>query len=319
VGLAIKSIAFTLGDREESDTDLSAEHPDWDMAAIAAKTGVTKRFRSLSSSGTALDLAYAAAQQVLTGHSSARIDAVVAITSTAELAFPGIACQLQYRLGLPNSVLAYDINLGCSGFTYGWITLSALATAGIAKEPLLVCSDTYTRFISSSDRGTRPIFSDAAAAICFEISDRMTIVDRDFGTDGSGAADLMLRGGASRASLGDPMLHMNGSKVLMFTMSRVPASVRKVLQRQNLSVADIDLFVFHQASQVVLDNLQRVLDIPADRLYRNIGEFGNTVSCTIPIALKQLIDSDRLKSGMRVVLSGFGVGLSWATCLIKIA
>ena len=314
--LGISSIAYALGDRKVTNDALKSENPDWDMVAITAKTGVTARFVATQLSG--LDLALAAARQVVDEKNAPEIDCVLCVTSTAEHAFPGMACHLQHALGLGTKVFAFDINLGCSGFVYALVTLSALVESGVITTPLLVCADTYAKFIASSDRSARPIFSDAAAAVLFRKGGGLTIVDFDFGTDGRGADDLYLPGVARQNISIVPTLHMNGAPILMFTMSKVPESVRLVLSKQHLAVEDIDLFVFHQASKVVLDNLQRVLKLSDEQMYRNLEEFGNTVSCTIPICLKQLLDAGRLHAGSLVVLSGFGVGLSWGTCLVRV-
>lgn len=314
IGLA--AIAAALGDRSEPNDVLAAEQPAWDLAAITAKTGI--RERHVESSGSCLALAQRAAQSALDARPGAQVDALVAVTSTGDRAFPGIACHLQKQLGLPNALFAYDINLGCSGFVYALVTLASLVQAGVAKTPLLVCADTYRKFIAAGDRACRPIFSDAAAATLLGEGERALEIEAwDFGTDGGGAEHLRLEahprdGGPS------PMIHMNGAAVLLFTMSRVPESVRRVLASRALAVADIDVFLFHQASAVVMDNLQRTLAIPAERFYRNVEAIGNTVSCTIPIGLKELLDAGRLPPGSRVLMCGFGVGLSWATCLVTV-
>jgi 3-oxoacyl-[acyl-carrier-protein] synthase-3 len=320
--LSIDRIGVALGSTVVTNEDLAREHPEWDLAAITEKTGTVRRFTSPSES--ALDLSVSAATQILAESDKSSIDCVLAVTSTADLRFPGIACLVQHKLGLQPSVFAFDINLGCSGFVYGYITLAALALAKVVRRPLLVCADTYARFIASDDRAARPIFSDAATATLFSLAPGMTIIDYEVGTDGSGAFDLMLKASTHRgtdgksASPAPDLLHMDGAKVLMFTMSKVPASVRKLLSRQGLKIDDIDHFVFHQASRIVLDNLQRTLKIPESRVFRNLEQFGNTVACTIPICLKTLIEKAALRPGSRILLCGFGVGLSWATCLIRV-
>jgi 3-oxoacyl-[acyl-carrier-protein] synthase III len=313
--LGIASIEYVLGDRRLSNADLHAEQPDWDMEAITSKTGVTQRF--VSTQDSALELALAAARKVVEREGADTIDCVLAVTSTAKRAFPGVACHAQHALGLRTGTFAFDINLGCSGFVYAYVTLASLVQSGVVQRPLLLCADTYAGCIDPQDRAARPIFSDAGAAVLFGDSTMLTIVDRDFGTDGRGADHLCLP--AQRTADGEkPALHMNGAQVLMFTMSRVPESVRAVLSRNNLETKDVDLFVFHQASKVVLDSLQQKLGLSEEQLYRNLEEFGNTVSCTIPICLKQLIETQQLKPGALVVLCGFGVGLSWGTCLVRV-
>jgi 3-oxoacyl-[acyl-carrier-protein] synthase III len=313
--LDIASIGYSLGDYRLTNGQLQTEHPDWNLDSITEKTGITQRF--VAKHASALELAVHAARKVIGPEDIGEIDCVLAVTSTAPRAFPGIACHAQDALGLRTGVFAFDVNLGCSGFVYAYVTLAALVDSHVVKRPLLLCADTYTAFIDESDRSARPIFSDAAAAILFGDGLPVAVLDHDFGTDGRGAEHLFL---PRRAEPGteSPVLHMGGAQVLMFTMSKVPESIRTVLGRNALETKDIDLFVFHQASKVVLDNLQRTMGLTEEQVFRNIDEFGNTVSCTIPICLKYLMESGRLRSGARVIMCGFGVGLSWATCLVRI-
>ena len=165
------------------------------------------------------------------------------------------------------------------------------------------------------------IFSDAAAACLVEKDkdDNTYCGGYEFGTDGNGANDLIVRGQAARklAEGEDNHLYMHGSNVLMFTMREIPVAIEKSLTKSNLSIEDIDLMIFHQASNLVLNTLTSKLKIEPNKVFNNIAEIGNTVSCTIPIALKDAMDAGKIKPGSTLMLVGFGVGLSWGSAIVK--
>lgn len=318
LSIGIAGLASALGPRQETGADLAAEHPDWPVAQIEAKTGVVRRY--LAASGqTAMDLAAEAAQNLFAEHElqPADVDLLAFVSQSPDYKLPSSACLLQDRLGLPVSAAAFDIGLGCSGFVYGLANVGAMLQAGLARNAMLLCADTYSRYIEPANRTCRPVFSDAASACWLRADPDAGMTGFVFGTDGSGGRHLIVEQGGSRNRDGASVLHMDGSKVFMFTMTRVPQAVQETLAKARLDIDDIDLFVFHQASQVVLDNLKRKLGIPDERFFINLGELGNTVSASIPLALRQAVREGRLRPGMRVLLAGFGVGLSWATCIIR--
>ena len=216
--------------------------------------------------------------------------------------------------------MAFDINLGCSGYIYGLSVCSSLIETGVAKKGLLICSETYTKFIDKSDRTCRPLFGDGAAATLLTACVNDKLGPFTFGTDGSGYDNLILRGSGARVendSNAINNLFMEGAKVFMFTMDMVPKSVEGMLKKVDLSIDEIDLFVFHQASKLVIDNITRRLDLPEEKVFRNYQDIGNTVSASIPIALKDAEDKKVLKRGDKVMLTGFGVGFSWGSCLLE--
>jgi len=213
--------------------------------------------------------------------------------------------------------MAFDINLGCSGFIYALSIIGGLISAGVARNALLICADTYSKYIDKNDRTCRPIFSDGAAAIWLSQSDEESIGPFDFGTDGAGFEDLIVKKNLSNNQAITDKLFMNGSEVFLFTMDAVPSSVNKLLIKAGISLNDIDFFVFHQASKLVIDNLIRKLEINPDKVFINYENIGNTVSASIPIALSDMHKNKKLKKGNLVMLVGFGVGLSWGSTLIR--
>ena len=215
--------------------------------------------------------------------------------------------------------MSFDVNQGCSGFVYGLAIASSLITNSLAKKTLLICADTYTKYIDENDRTCRPIFSDGAAAILIKSSSTSSIGPFELGTDGKGAMNLIVKNSGARIDKNNSQkkLFMDGSKVFMFSMSEVPKCVENLLDKANKKISDIDLFIFHQASKVVLDNIIRRLNLPNEKVFSNYSNVGNTVSASIPIAIKDALNKGILKNGKLVMIVGFGVGYSWGATLIK--
>ena len=312
--MRIASIEYELGGIQESWEDIQNDNAEWSVAALAAKTGIEVRHVATSEQ-TALTLAVAACSRLLDRVGRSSIDGLVYVTQSPDTKIPANACILHEKLLLPKQCLAFDVNQGCSGFVYGvTIVTSLMAYTGMSCA-LVVCSDTYRRYVSRSDRACRPIFSDGASATLLVKDGPGSIGPFEFMTDGSGAPNLTLRHSLNPGFTEE--LYMDGPRVLMFTMAAVPKATASLLERAGLQMEDIDLFVDHQASAVVLDSIQRRLKIPDEKFLRCLEDFGNTVSSTIPIALKYAIDSGRLKDGMTVLLMGFGVGYSVAGCIVR--
>jgi 3-oxoacyl-[acyl-carrier-protein] synthase-3 len=186
------------------------------------------------------------------------------------------------------------------------------------SKAMILCGDTYTKYISINDRTSRPLFSDAGSAtIVTKSKNDHKIGPFIYGTDGSGADNLIVRNSASkRESKQTKDLYMNGAEVLLFTMANVPKGVNQLLDKASISFEDIDYFLFHQASKVVMNNISRKLNIDEKKFLTNYQVHGNTVSCTIPILLKQKIDAGIVNRGDKLMLFGFGVGYSYGACLI---
>jgi 3-oxoacyl-[acyl-carrier-protein] synthase-3 len=318
----LSAIAYHLPDTTEGVEDLKRDNPDWDLSKILEKTGILQRYISAPNE-TATDLALAAGRKLLARiPRPEEIDLLVLVTQSPDYVLPTSACILQDRLGLPKDCLAFDVNLGCSGFVDALGIVGSLIHSGAARKGLILCADTYTKYIGRHDRTCRPLFSDGAAATLLEAGDRENIGPFDFGTDGAGYDRLIVRGSGAReadqiAQTGYGALEMHGSDVFLFTMRVVPPCVRKVLTQAGLTLADVDLFVFHQASKLVIDNLIRTLALDRDKVFTNYERVGNTVSASIPIALATAAAQGRLRVGDTVMLAGFGVGLSWAATLLR--
>src|SRR3990167_2201064 len=318
--IKLKRTEYYLPARKENGSDLKKDNPDWRIEDIEKKTCILIRHIT-EQNQTAADLGMLAAEKLFSsGVSKKEIDFLILVTQSPDYVLPTTACILQDRLGIKKSCMVFDINLGCSGFIYGLAIGGSLIETGIAKQGLLICSETYTKYIDKSDRTCRPLFSDGASATLLTSNLRDTLGPFEMGTDGSGYQNLIVPLSGARMAKDNNQkrqLFMYGAEILMFTMDAVPKCVNDLLNKSGKNINDIDLFVFHQGSKLVMDNIIRRLDLPAEKVFINCQEVGNTVSASIPIALKDAVDQKRLKKGDLVMLVGFGVGLSWGACLVE--
>ena len=318
----ISANAYYLPETLENIETLQNDNPDWDMPKILGKTGIRSRF--ISNKGqTAVDMAYEAAKKLFQDKDNYEsIDLLVLVTQSPDYVLPTSACILQDRLGLSKQCMAFDVNLGCSGFVYALSIVASLIEAGVANKGLILCADTYSKYIDKNDRTCRPLFSDGASATMIETCELDNLGPFELGTDGSGYKHLIVKNSGSRLDevvleRGRSSLEMNGSDVFLFTMNRVPQCINNLLKRSGRSLCDIDLFVFHQASKLVIENIVRLMSLDIDKVFTNFEHIGNTVSASIPIALKDADNQGRLKQGDTVMLVGFGVGLSWGATIIN--
>lgn len=323
---AIGPIAVHFPERVETNRQLAAEFPRWDMDLIYSKTGIANRHIA-EPDECASDLAVAAVEKLLAENEidPKSIDFLLLCTQTPDYPLPTTACLLQERLGLRTSVGAMDFNLGCSGFVYGLAIADGLIRTGTAQRILLITAETYSKYIHPADRSLRPIFGDAAAATLIEASASPTMVGFQYGTDGKGANTLMVNKGGARPEKDAHQarhrrrwpsdLYMDGPSLIDFTVSAVPPLVRDILAAADLTDDDIDLYLMHQATRKMLELLREALRVDKNRLPIVLERCGNTVSATIPILLNNLRHDGRLTPGTRNMLIGFGVGWSWAGCV----
>lgn len=328
MGAKIAAVDYYLPETVLTNEDLSREFPEWSVDKISSKTGIERRHISGPDEYSS-DLAIAAGRRLLEtrGIDPTSIDYLIVCTQSPDYYLPSTACIVQDALGVPTSAGATDITLGCSGYIYGLGLAKGLIESGQAANVLVITADTYTKFINPADKSVRTIFGDGAAATLITADgDSESITAITYGTDGAGAKSLIvpnggLRNGAGIQPKSDAVtrelessgydLYMDGPDIFNFTLRVVPGTVDQILEKAGAALEDIDLFVFHQANAFMLDHLRKKLSVPEDKFFVALAESGNTVSSTIPIALAQAERSGALRSGMRVMLLGFGVGLSW--------
>jgi 3-oxoacyl-[acyl-carrier-protein] synthase-3 len=324
----ISAIEYYLPEKTLDNGDLSKIFPEWTPAQIEKKTGIKTRHIA-GAEETSTDMAVKAAQGLFLAGKAApgEIDFVILCTQSPDYLLPTSACLIQDRLGIPTSSGALDINLGCSGFVYALSLAKGLIETGSSNSVLLITSETYSKFLDPVDKNVRTLFGDGSAATL--IKARKTPDDVkpgigpfSFGTDGSGADTLIVRSGGLRehgTTIKDPFLRMDGPSIFSFTLSRIPQLVAELLGKAKMGLHDIDLFIFHQANTFILEALRKAIGIPPERFVIDIAEKGNTVSSTIPIALADAISQGKIGSLQNIMLVGFGVGLSWAATVVRMA
>ncbi|MDI9232731.1 ketoacyl-ACP synthase III [Limnohabitans lacus] len=332
----LKDIAVYFPDQVLGNDELASLYPEWPAEKIYEKTGISER-RVAKEGQTAGDLAYEAAVNLFgQGKIAAQdVDFIILCTQAPDYVLPTTACVLQNRLGVPRQAGALDINLGCSGFVYGLSLAKGLIETGAARCVLLLTADTYSKNIHPMDKSVRTLFGDAAAATAIVATDDAdeAIGPFVFGTDGSGAANLIVEAGMFRLpSSSDTSiemrdesgnvrardnLYMNGAEVMAFSLKEVPKAADALLMKASKVKEDMDFFVLHQANKFMLEALRKKLKVPQEKLPIMVEDCGNTVSSTIPIALFKLRQQGRLRQGHQLMLIGFGVGYSWAACLLN--
>jgi 3-oxoacyl-[acyl-carrier-protein] synthase-3 len=325
----IKGIEYYLPPTTVTTDQLAAEFPEWRVGQIDTKTGIRERHIA-DENECASDLGFAAAVRLFEAGvcRPQDVDYLLLCSQSPDYVLPTTACLLQNRLGIPKSAGALDFNLGCSGFVYGLGLAEGLIASGQASSILLITAETYSKYIRKDDKNCRTIFGDGAAAtfIVSEAANVASIGPFVYGTDGGGGCHLMVPdsgvrksdpGRAQDRARSDPALVMHGVQVFEFCISAVPMAVNALLKKARLSMEDVDLFVFHQANAYILETMRADLGIPRDKFQITISHCANTVSSTIPIALKHAEGEGRLEGGSRVMLVGFGVGYSWGAALIR--
>jgi 3-oxoacyl-[acyl-carrier-protein] synthase-3 len=265
-----------------------------------------------------------------------KIDYLIFVSDASEYKGPSTSCIMQHNLGLEQTIAAIDVQHGCTGFIYGLSLAKAVIFSGLANNVLLVTADAPTKVIHPEDVELRAIFSDGAAATLIsnnklENGINASIENFVFGTDGQGEQHLWVERSATKnppdvawlkqyehipTGLGGGRLRMDSPKIFFFAIRRVPQLIKAVLNKHQLELDEIDFFIFHQANGTMLEFIRKRLKIPKEKFIISLENVGNTVSSTIPIAMKELLDNNKIKSGHKVMLAGFGIGFSWGGTIL---
>jgi len=332
--IGISSIDYYLAPSTLSNEDLNKQNPSWNMDRATERSGVQSR--PIAPDGlTALDLSYEAVRRLAQANPGAlcRVDALIYCTQTPDYLLPSNSNLLHGLLNLPSQVMAFDINHACSGYPYAIGIAKSLILSRMANQVLVVTADTYSRLIHPLDRSVRPLFGDAASASIISASDHLIIEDQSFGTAGKLASRFIVENGGMRHTQKNvnevhldsdqrvrspDHIQMDGMGVLSFFNKVVPTSIQDILALNKLCIEDVSYFVLHQASQLALDSLRKSLGVPSEKVIIDMLDTGNLVSSSIPVVLKRSMVRGLFKKGDRIILGGFGVGLSWGTVLITV-
>ena len=333
---AISNFSVYLPKRTRTNQEISEQFPEWDVEKIANKTGIESRHISAENELSS-DMAVSVGKKFFQEHAITRdeIDFLIICTQSPDYNFPNTACIVQDALGLSKNTGGLDFVQGCSGYIYGLALASSLVDSGIAKNILLITSETITKFINDQDKGNLTLFGDAASAtLVSSTNSTKSGVPKHFvlGTDGSGGKNIIMHRGAmrnpdfmdgevSKDQYGNVFdknyLYMDGPEVFKFTLFTVPKLINDVLSKSSLSNDDVDLYIFHQANGFMLEQLRKALRIPKEKFHFCLRTTGNTVASSIPIAIQDAQEKGLIKKGNKILLAAFGTGYSWGACIVE--
>ncbi|HHR5883327.1 TPA: ketoacyl-ACP synthase III [Providencia alcalifaciens] len=314
----IKGISSTVPSNEVNNTDFVQFYGEKETLKLIDSIGVKHRFIT-SDEIKSSDLCFDAANRLIDTLAWDRneIGAVIFVSQTPDYQLPATACILQNKLGLSNHTLAFDINMGCSGYIYGLQVASSLVSNGI-KKVLLLVGDTISKLIKKGDRSTELLFGDAGSATAIEYDEKNTITF-ELGSDGSGWENIVARQQIVSPTLNGnnyAYLEMNGSEVFSFTLSRVPKLVNQFLNNLNIMAEEIDLAVYHQANLFMLKHLFKKSKLTPVQTPISIDYYGNTSCASIPLTL---CHHGKKEKSNKILLVGFGVGLSWGAAICDLS
>lgn len=313
-GIKIRGTGRCVPEKTVTNEDL-ARIVDTNDEWITTRTGI--RTRRHCTTETHTDLCVKAAGDALAraGVRPEEIGACIVATVSPDTLVPSAACRLQAALGLPGDILCFDLNAACTGFLFALHTMECLLNSSPRKYGLVVGAEALSRLINWEDRGTCILFGDGAGAAVVECREGWPAAPAVLGCRGD---DALLR--VAGPGTGEPpLIHMDGTKVFKFAVETVPQCMDQVLQKAGLTAEDVDFFIFHQANARIIDLAVRKYRIPPEKYYKNIADYGNTSAASIPLVLSELQEQGKVTPGSRVLVVGFGGGLTWGGMLVEFA
>ena len=286
---------------------------------IVERTGI--RSRHFVDAGTnASDLAVGAARHALeaAGCQPADIDLIIVATSTPDMVFPSTACIVQNKLGIVGCP-AFDVQAVCSGFVYALTVADAMIRTGSARRALVIGAEVFSRILDFKDRGTCVLFGDGAGAVVLEASATPGILATDLHADGRHVGILCVPGTVSGGQvLGDPLLKMDGQAVFKLAVGVLESAARAALAKAELTEADIDWLIPHQANIRIMQSTAKKLKLPFEKVIVTVDQHGNTSAASIPLALDAAVRSGKVKKGDTLMLEGVGGGFTWGAVLLTL-
>jgi 3-oxoacyl-[acyl-carrier-protein] synthase-3 len=322
-GAKIAALGVSIPERVLTNAEL-ARTIDTSDEWISSRTGIRERRLCRPDEATS-DLAVAAATDLLSrnGHHAEDIDLVISTSLVPDTLFPATASIVAERIGAVNAG-AFDVQSGCTGFVYGLATATAFVSAGIYDTVLVTGAEALSKALDWQDRSTCVLFGDGAGAVLVRPSDNGSIFAFELGNDGTGAPFLSMPAGGTRLPASQEtvdarqhFLRMNGREVYRFATRRVVESCQKTLDDAGLEAAQVDLFVPHQANLRIIEKVAAQLGFSDEQVFFNLDRFGNTSCASIPLCLHDAMAQGRLKKGDRLLIVGFGAGLTWGSCLTR--
>ncbi|MEW6623298.1 MAG: beta-ketoacyl-ACP synthase III [Bacillota bacterium] len=292
---------------------------------IKTRTGIEER-RIVDDKTSCSDLGSEAAQRALkmAGITSGEVELIIVATITPDMSWPATACIIQEKIGAHNAA-AFDISAGCTGFIYGLAAATQFIQGGMYQKVLVIGSEVLSRIVNWQDRTSCILFGDGAGAVVLEATNGPSgILANYLGSDGQGAHLLKQPAGgtcmpASFKTVEEKLhtIHMNGNEVFKFAVRVMGDASLKVLEMLGISKDEIDLLIPHQANMRIVEAALKRLNLPPEKVIVNLNKFGNMSSASIPVALNHAIEEKRLHQGQKVLMVGFGAGLTWGATLME--
>ena len=311
-----------LPPRRLTNADLAAELAtkgvDTSDEWIVERTGIRARYFA-APDVTCSDLGVKAARHAIAaaGRQASDIDLIIVATSTPDMVFPSAACILQNKLGIAGCP-AFDVQAVCSGFVYALTVADALIRTGSASKALVIGAEVFSRILDFSDRTTCVLFGDGAGAVVLEASDTPGILASDLHADGKYVDILCVPGHVSGGQvLGVPLLKMDGQAVFKLAVGVLESAARATLAKANMTEADIDWLIPHQANIRIMQSTAKKLKLPPEKLIVTVDQHGNTSAASIPLALDASVRSGKIKKGDTLMLEGVGGGFTWGAVLLQ--
>ena len=315
--VSITGLGSRVPDRIVTNEEL-AKHVDTSDEWILERTGIRER-RMADPSEALSDLALPACREALAqaGVEGKDVDLVIVATVTPDMMFPSTGAVLADQLDA-RSAAAYDLSAGCTGFVYALAQGYGMVASGLAARALVVGGDVLSRILDWDDRSTLVLFGDGAGAVVLEATPEPGFIGFELGADGAGGENLWLPGSGSRLfDESQKYVKMNGREVFKFATRILVQSAEDLLEKCEVSIDDVDLYIPHQANMRIIDHATRKLGVPSDRVVINVDRYGNTSSGSIPLALADAAADGRLQPGRLVLMTGMGAGLTWGSTLIR--
>ena len=323
LGVQVVSTGSYLPDQIVTNADLQQQF-GYDPAWIEQRTGILSRRYAGPEQATS-DLCIEAARRAIrNGRVDVRdIDLVVVGTFTPDFQCPTTANLVQEKLGI--DAPAMDLHAACSGFVYALVTAAQYVATGNSRLALVIGGDCNSRIVNPLDQKVAPLFGDGAGAVLLAKGDaHQGLICYQLGSDGGGGCMLDRQAGGSKNPIthaaldaGQHFLQMDGRNVFKWAVRAVTDSIEVVMRKTGMSPHDVSLYVLHQANIRIINNVAEQLAIPVDKMFNNLKDYGNTSGGSIPIALDEANQAGRVSRGDTLLISGFGAGLSWGTCLFR--
>ncbi len=309
-GLKLLGTGYALPTRV-LDNDAMTAYVETSDEWITTRTGIRQRYFCGEGESTTT-LAIEAARKALddSGLDKSEIGCVIVATSSGEYVMPSTACLVHKALELNENIPVFDLGAACAGFLYAVDAARAMLLAHGSRAALVIGAEQMSQLLDMADRNTCVLFGDAAGAAVFALDE-----DAEYAYVCGTRGDMAIQVGGPRRTL--PMT-MEGQNVFRFAVSTIPATVEELLEKTGKTLDEVDWVVCHQANQRIIDASVRRLGVPAEKFYKNLDRYANTSAASIPLALAEMKESGKLKSGQRVILVGFGGGLTWAGVMLRV-